>query len=79
MLVLSRKPGEKVVLGNNITVTVLEVVGNRVRIGIEAPEDVRILRGELACWLDATPQTQPRAATRRPEAECRPNLVLTSR
>jgi carbon storage regulator len=52
MLVLSRKPGEKVVIANDITVTVLEVHGNRVRVGIEAPEDVRILRAELACRQD---------------------------
>jgi carbon storage regulator len=56
MLVLSRKPGEKLVIGNNITLTVLEVVGHRVRIGVEAPADVRILRGELACWLEGEPQ-----------------------
>jgi carbon storage regulator len=52
MLVLSRKPGEKVVIGGGVTVTVVEVQGNRVRVGIDAPDHVRILRGELACWLD---------------------------
>ena len=50
MLVLTRKPGEKVVIGDNITLTVVEVQGNRVRIGIDAPDQVRILRGELAGW-----------------------------
>lgn len=52
MLVLSRKLGEKVVIGNGITLTVVEVTGNRVRLGIDAPDDVRILRAELACWQD---------------------------
>ena len=52
MLILTMKPGEKVVIGNAITVTVVEVRGNRVRVGIEAPDQVRILRGELACWLE---------------------------
>lgn len=52
MLVLSRKLGEKVVIGNSITITVLEATGNRVRVGIDAPDDVRILRAELACWQD---------------------------
>jgi carbon storage regulator len=52
MLVLSRKPGEKVVIGNGITITLVEVQGNRVRVGIDAPDQIRILRGELACWLD---------------------------
>jgi carbon storage regulator len=50
MLVLSRKPGEKVIIGNGITV--VEVKGNSVRLGINAPDDVRILRAELACWQD---------------------------
>ncbi len=52
MLVLSRKPGEKLVIGGGIVLTVLEIIGGRVRIGVEAPADVRILRGELTCWLE---------------------------
>jgi carbon storage regulator len=52
MLVLSRKPGEKVVIGNGITVTVVGVKGNRVRLAFDAPDQVRILRAELACWQD---------------------------
>ena len=47
MLVLSRKPSEKVVIDGNITITVMEFIGGRVKIGIEAPADVAILRGEL--------------------------------
>lgn len=47
MLVLSRKPGEKICLGSDIIVTVLEIKGRQVRIGIEAPERVSILRAEL--------------------------------
>jgi carbon storage regulator len=47
MLVLSRKVGEKLVIGDNITVVVSRVAGNRVTIGVEAPADVRIIRGEL--------------------------------
>ena len=49
MLVLTRKPGEKVVIGNGITVTVVAVTGNKVRLGIDAPDQVRILRAELTC------------------------------
>ena len=49
MLVLSRKPGEQVVLGNDITLTVVEVRGERVRLAFDAPDQVRILRAELAC------------------------------
>lgn len=50
MLVLTRKAGEKVVIGGGITLTVLEVRGDAIRIGIEAPRDVDIHRGEV---LDA--------------------------
>ena len=48
MLALSRKPGEKVVIGNGITLTVVEVQGDRVRLAFDAPDQVRILRAELA-------------------------------
>ena len=47
MLVLSRKPGEKVIIGNGITVTVVSVLGNKVRLAFDAPDQVRILRAEL--------------------------------
>jgi carbon storage regulator len=52
MLVLSRKPGEQVVLGNGITLTVVEVRGGRVRLGFDAPDQARILRAELARGQD---------------------------
>lgn len=52
MLVLSRKIGEKLVIGDNITVVVSRVAGNRVTLGIEAPSDVRIVRGELHLDVD---------------------------
>jgi carbon storage regulator len=47
MLVLSRKVGERLHIGNNIVVTVLSVRGGRVRLGIEAPEGIPIKRQEL--------------------------------
>lgn len=47
MLVLSRKAGEQVVLDSNITVEIIRIQGNRVTIGISAPAEVKILRGEL--------------------------------
>jgi carbon storage regulator len=52
MLVLSRKIGEKLIIGDNITVVVSRVAGNRVTLGIEAPHDVRIVRGELHLDLE---------------------------
>lgn len=47
MLVLSRKIGEKVVIGDGIVLVVKRILGQRVTFGIEAPQDVRIVRGEL--------------------------------
>lgn len=47
MLVLSRKPGEQLRIGDDIIVTVTKSTGNRVTIGIEAPSEVRIMRGEI--------------------------------
>lgn len=47
MLVLSRKQQQEIVIGDDIKVTVLKVKGNTVRLGIEAPRDVRVIRGEL--------------------------------
>jgi hypothetical protein len=46
VLALCRKPGEKVVIGNGITMTVVEVRGNRVRLAFDAPDQVRILRAD---------------------------------
>lgn len=47
MLVLSRKVGEKLIIGDNITVVVSRIAGNRVTLAVEAPNDIRIVRGEL--------------------------------
>jgi carbon storage regulator len=48
MLVLSRKVGESVVIGDEIVVQVLQVSGQRIRLGVEAPPEVAVLRGELS-------------------------------
>ena len=47
MLVLTRKQQEKIQIGNGITITVLKLKGKSVRLGIEAPTEVPVLRGEL--------------------------------
>ncbi len=47
MLVLTRKPGERIQIGQDIWVEVRRVAGNRVTLAIEAPKNVHILRGEL--------------------------------
>lgn len=48
MLVLSRKQNQSIVIGENIQLEILKVSGNTVRIGISAPREVKVLRGELA-------------------------------
>ena len=47
MLVLTRKTDERIQIGDDITITVVKIRGGHVRIGIEAPRGIRILRGEL--------------------------------
>jgi len=47
MLILTRRAGETVMIGNDVTITVLGVKGNQVRIGINAPKDVAVHREEI--------------------------------
>jgi carbon storage regulator len=52
MLVLSRKVGEQIVIDDNIVVTVLQLKGKRIQIGIQAPSHVNIRREELSVHAD---------------------------
>jgi carbon storage regulator len=62
MLVLTRKPGEKLRIGANITLVVLDVRGKRVRLGVEAPLQIDIAREELyETSRPATPGAKCRA------------------
>ena len=47
MLVLSRKKDEKIIIGDNITVMVIEIRGDKVRLGIEAPKEITVHRQEV--------------------------------
>ena len=47
MLVLTRREGERIAMGDDIVVTVVSIQGNKVRLGVSAPDDVVIRRGEL--------------------------------
>jgi carbon storage regulator len=67
MLVLSRKPGEQIVLGSNIQLTVVAVRGSRVVLGLTAPGDVVLRREELAPPVEGPPGACPQPdAPRRP-------------
>lgn len=71
MLIITRRPGEKIMLGDEIVVHVMEIVGNSVRVGIEAPRSVPVYREEI--WnavrdenraaADTTPDALPRPTT----------------
>ncbi len=67
MLILTRRVGETVMIGNDVTVTVLGVKGNQVRVGVNAPRDVAVHREEIFERIkreeeggsSATPSTRP--------------------
>jgi len=47
MLILTRKPGESLYIGDNVKVTIVEIKGNQIRVGIDAPAELRIYREEI--------------------------------
>ena len=55
MLILTRKVNESLIVGDNITITVLGVKGNQVRIGVDAPKDVAVHREEIYQRIADTP------------------------
>lgn len=62
MLVLSRKKNQSIVIGGNTVITVIEISGNKIRLGIQAPNEIIVLRGELQPNGEITklePDTQP--------------------
>jgi carbon storage regulator len=66
MLVLSRKLNETIVIGDNIRVTLVGIGGHQVRLGIEAPGEIRVMREELLLREKAVDGQAP--AVGRPEA-----------
>jgi carbon storage regulator len=60
MLILTRKTGESLMVGNEITVTVMGVKGNQVRIGIDAPKDVEVHRQEVFDLIRQGKAEEPR-------------------
>jgi len=58
MLVLSRKSNEEIVIGGNIRIKILEITGNRVRVGISAPNHVPVLREEIFARMQANPSEE---------------------
>lgn len=66
MLVLTRKAGEELLIGDDIVITVLEVRGEGIKIGIDAPKDVKVKRREIVLEVEDTNkqalQANPKAA-----------------
>jgi len=59
MLILTRRPGERVVIGGEVFVTILDVSGQTVRVGIAAPEGIPVYREEI--WLAVTEENRAAA------------------
>lgn len=68
MLVLSRRIGESIVIGNEVVVRVIDVRGDQVRLGIEAPRDVQIHREEVFLELQAENESAATASARTRDA-----------
>jgi carbon storage regulator len=65
VLIITRKPGEKIMLGDDVVVHVMEIVGNSVRVGIQAPRSLPVYREEI--W-DAVRAENQAAATAAADA-----------
>ena len=59
MLIITRRAGEKVMIGDDVVVEIMEIVGNQVRLGIQAPQSVRVYREEI--WRAVTEENQAAA------------------
>jgi carbon storage regulator len=64
MLVLTRRPGQSIVIGDGVEVMVVRIEGDRVVVGIEAPRNVRIVRAELLRAVEAENQASTEARER---------------
>jgi carbon storage regulator len=69
MLILTRRVGETVMIGNDVTVTVLGVKGNQVRIGINAPKNVAVHREEIFERIKREQQGESQQSEPKPAAE----------
>lgn len=74
MLVLSRKETQRIRLGDSIVVTIVKISGDKVRVGIDAPADVLVLRDELEVRSEAAPTASAAASPPLPSPAALPAL-----
>ena len=60
MLIITRRPGERIMLGDDMRIHIMEIVGNSVRVGVEAPRSVPVYREEI--WTAVKEENQAAAA-----------------
>jgi carbon storage regulator len=72
VLIITRKPGEKIMLGDDVVVHVMEIVGNSVRVGIQAPRSLPVYREEIWDAVRAENQAAATAAADALPAQTRP-------
>ena len=72
MLVLSRRPNQSIIISNDIVVTVIEVRGDQVRLGIKAPRSVTVHRDEVAAEIKAANEEASKGGPARPTGLPRP-------
>lgn len=76
MLVLSRREDDKILFPNlGVTVQILKVAGNKVRIGVKAPDDVKVLRHELSAISEASGDSQASGTKAEDDAKLRKHLI----
>jgi len=69
MLILSRKVNEKIIIGEDITVSIIEVRGDQVRIGIDAPKKVKVFRQEVFDAIKAENKAASKSAPVIPQVD----------
>jgi carbon storage regulator len=73
MLILSRKVNEKIMIGEDISLTIIEIRGDQVKVGVEAPKSVKVFRQEV---FEAIRNENRAAATSKPNLESLSGIVL---
>jgi carbon storage regulator len=69
MLILSRKINEKVIIGDDISVSIIEIRGDQVRLGIDAPKKVKVFRQEVFDAIMAENKAASKSATQIPQVD----------